>query len=197
MKQPPVFSSAKLPQHVYKLDKAIYGLKQAPQAWYSQMNLKLQELGFNPYKSDISLFVKKVGQEIVYVLVYVDDIIITSSSSRATDHLIKELQQEFAIKDLGRLHYFLGIEMVLIKEGIILAQKKYIDDLLRRMNMTNCKPIVTPMASTEKFCKDDGILLSADEGSKYRSTMGALQYLTIIRADISFAVNKVSPCTNR
>jgi histone deacetylase 1/2 len=111
MKQPPGFESSATPNYVCKLDKAIYGLKQAPRAWYSRLSNKLQTLGFTPSKADTSLFLFDKSGVIVYMLIYVDDIIVTRSSDQAITALLQNLSSEFALKDLGDLHYFLGIEV--------------------------------------------------------------------------------------
>ena len=81
----------------------------------------------------------------MFVLVYVDDIIVASSSQAATDALLKDLQHEFALKDLGDLHYFLGIQVKKTQEGLVLSQQKYVSDFLLRAGMSNCKPIDTPL----------------------------------------------------
>lgn len=90
----------------------------------------------------------------MYILIYVDDIIIVSSSSAATDKLIHELTKEFAVKDLGILEYFLGIQVKHDKGGVTLSQSRYAQDLLKRAKMDKCKPISTPMASSEKLSRD-------------------------------------------
>lgn len=88
---------------------------------------------------------------VIFLLIYVDNIIVTSSSTAATLVLLKELQAEFALKDLGELHYFLGIEVKKVHDGILLTQEKYTSDLLHLLlvGMVNCKPMNTPMSSTE------------------------------------------------
>jgi hypothetical protein len=111
MRQPPRFEDKKNPHYVCKLDKALYGLKQAPCACYSRLSTKLQSLGFVPSKADTPLFYFNKGKHTIYMLVYVDDIIIASSLEELVNALLKDLEKEFAIKDLGELHYFLGIEV--------------------------------------------------------------------------------------
>jgi hypothetical protein len=111
MKQPSVFKDKSKPHYHCKLDKALYGLKQAPRAWYSRLSLKLQVLGFIPSKADISLFIYCKKVVTIYLLVHVDDIIVTSSSPAAIDALLSDLKSDFALKDLGNLNYFLGIEV--------------------------------------------------------------------------------------
>jgi hypothetical protein len=122
MKQPPGYVDKTKPNYVCKLDKALYGLKQAPRAWYARLSNKLVTLGFHTSKADTSLFYFNKGSITVFVLVYVDDIIVVSSSSEATTSLLNELKKDFALKDLGELHYFLGMEVTKVRDGIILSQ---------------------------------------------------------------------------
>jgi hypothetical protein len=95
------------------------------------------------------------------------------------------------LKDLGELNYFLGIEVEPIKGGIMIKQEKYVGDILSRVGMRTCKPTSTPLSPMEKLSKEDGWLLSSEDATKYRSIVGALQYLTLTRPDLAFAVNKV------
>jgi hypothetical protein len=127
----------------------------------------------------------------MYVLAYVDDLIIVSSSKLATTHLLQQLDHEFVIKDMDHLHYFLGIEVQASSSGLLLSQRTYIQELLTKTNMINCHPVSTPMSSSDKISKYDSNPLSSDDTTLYRSTVGALQYLMMTRPDISFAVNKV------
>ncbi|XP_073355299.1 uncharacterized protein [Aegilops tauschii subsp. strangulata] len=127
----------------------------------------------------------------MYILVYVDDIILVSSSAVATDRLVSSLGAEFAVKDLGRLHYFLGLEVLHSDGGLTLSQRKYSQDLLRRAGMLQCKIAMTPMSATDKLTALDGDLLSPEDATEYRSIVGGLQYLLVTRPDISFAVNRV------
>ena len=191
MRQPPGFVNPSVPHHLCKLRKALYGLKQAPRAWYSRLSSRLQQLGFIASKADRSLFVYNRSGVTIFMLVYVDDIIVASSSPAATTKLLADLQASFALKDLGSLHYFLGVHVESSPGGIVLSQQKYISDILHRANMENCKVSTTPMSSSEKISKDSGTPLSQDDSTKYRSLVGALQYLTLTRPDISFAVNRV------
>jgi histone deacetylase 1/2 len=109
MRQPPGFEDASKPHYVCELDKALYGLKQAPRAWYARLSTKLCDLGFKASKSDNSLFIYSKNDVTIFMLIYVDDIIVTSSSQEVVTALLKDLRSKFALKDLGELNYFLGI----------------------------------------------------------------------------------------
>jgi histone deacetylase 1/2 len=127
----------------------------------------------------------------MFMLIYVDDIIVVSSSDKAVDALLHDLGLDFALKDLGELHYFLGIEVKKVHDGIILSQEKYANDLLSRVNMKLCKSVTTPLSLSEKLSLYEGEALSSDDSTRYRSIVGALQYMTLTRPNISFSVNKV------
>lgn len=109
------------------------------------------------------------------MIVYVDDIIIFSSSPKATDALVHQLNDAFAIKNLGNLNFLVGIEVHRTKHGLLLTQRKYINDLLHRAYMKGCKSICTPMASTEKLSKEHGTKLTEEQLTQYRSIVGGLQ----------------------
>jgi hypothetical protein len=105
--------------------------------------------------------------------------------------LLHDLGLDFALKDLGSLHYFLGIEVNRVHDGIILSQEKYANDLLNRVNMKTCKPVDTPLSVSDKLSMADGEVLDSEDSTRYRSIVGALQYITLTRPDIAFSVNKV------
>jgi histone deacetylase 1/2 len=191
MKQPPGFEDTRFPHHICKLDKSLYGLKQAPCAWYARLSSKLQDLGFVPSKADTSLFLFKRPGITIFVLIYVDDIIIASSSDEAISALLKKLSDDFALKDLGDLHFFLGIEVRKHQHGLVLTEEKYASDLLKKVGMTHSTSCPTPLSTTEKLSLHDGRPLGPEDSSNYRSVVGALQYLTLTRPDLSFSVNKV------
>ena len=112
MCQPPGFTDSVYSDHLCHLDKALYGLKQAPRAWHDRLSSVLTELGFTTSTADTSLFILRHPAVTVYLLVYVDDIIVVSSTTAAADRLVQQLGMSFALKDLGPLHYFLGIEQI-------------------------------------------------------------------------------------
>jgi hypothetical protein len=106
--------------------------------------------------------------------------------------MLKDLRSDFALKDVGRLHYFLGIKVQHISNDIHLSQGKYASDVLHRVGMVNCKPCTTPLRTSGKLRIGSGELLSPEDATRYRSVVGALQYLTLTRPDLSFSVNCVS-----
>jgi hypothetical protein len=124
-----------------------------------------------------------------YILLYVDDIILTTSSDGLRQSIISLLSSEFAMKDLGPLSYFLGIAVTRHQQGLFLSQKKYAEEILARAGMSSCKPCLTPVDTKSKMSatKSDPY---ADH-SLYRSLAGALQYLTFTRPDISYAVQQI------
>jgi hypothetical protein len=108
------------------------------------------------------------------VLVYVDDIIVTSSSGKATTVLLNDLQDEFALKDLGDLNYILGIEVTKTTYVIVLTQEKYVSDLLKKVGMSECKLVATALSTTKKLSRHEGTPLGPNDATKYRSVVGAL-----------------------
>lgn len=132
MVQPKGFVNPQLSQHVCKLTKALHGFKQAPRAWFDHLQGTLLNWGFVSSKSDVLLFIYKTGRVLILVLVYVDDILITDNKSTAITKLVTDLHRIFALKDLGSLHYFLGIEAFRDTTGLYLSQSKYVADLLKK-----------------------------------------------------------------
>ena len=123
------------------------------------------------------------------LLLYVDDIFLTGSASGAIIQVIKALTTEFDIKDLGSLHYFLGIQITRTPTGLFLSQSKYVKDLLLKSEMVDVKPCDTPCLPYHRLLKEDEEPYSNPK--VYRSIVGALQYLTFIRPDIAFYVHQV------
>jgi hypothetical protein len=191
MQQPPGFEDPSKKEYVCKLDKALYGLKQTPRAWYSCLSSRLMDLGFSESKVDSSLFFYNKESATIFVLVYFDDIIVASSTETATATLLKDLEKEFSLKDLGDLHYFLGIEVNKVCDGIILSQDKYASYLLKKVGMLDCKPVSSSLSTNEKLSLHEKSLLGSNDATQYKSIVGDLQYLTLTRPDIAFSVNKV------
>ena len=146
MVQPLGFQHKHFPTHVCKLKRALYGLKQAPRAWYHRLRSFLYSIGFSTSWLDTSLFYKRTGDFILLILIYVDDIIVTGNNMHQLNTLLRLLGAEFALKDLGSLTFFLGIEILPHQKGLLLSQCKYIHDLLLKTKLDGVKPIGTPMA---------------------------------------------------
>jgi hypothetical protein len=141
---------------VCKLDKALYGLKHASWDWYSKLSSKLQMLGFTPSRADTSLFFYSTKHLTMFVLVYVNDIIVASSSPSATISLLWDLEKDFALKDFGLLHFFLGIEVTTIGNGLLLSQGKYVAELLQKADMVAYKHVPTPLSTSDKLSSHSG-----------------------------------------
>ena len=188
MEQPPGYTDPQFPQHVCRLKRALYGLKQAPRAWFHRFSSFLLKLGFHSSQADSSLFVYHSSLGTVYLLLYVDDMIITGSTPSLVHTFITRLSNEFSMKDLGDLHYFLGVEVQANEKGLFLSQTKYALDLLQRASMIDAKPISTPFVVGQHLSAE-GTLFS--DPTLFRSLAGALQYLTITSPDLSFSVNSI------
>ena len=157
---------------VCRLRKSLYGLKQAPPAWNERFTNCLPSLGFQASFADPSLFVQHSSLGVVVLLLYVDDIILTGNHSSLLTSVIVALTQEFDMKDLGHLNYFLGLQISYLPSGLFVSQTSYIKDLLARVDLQNSKPCDTPCIPHHHLLKDDGQLYSYPQ--QYRSIVGAL-----------------------
>ncbi|KAA0048527.1 transportin-3 isoform X1 [Cucumis melo var. makuwa] len=190
MSPPPGFE-AQFGQQVYKLQKSLYGLKQSPRAWFDRFTTFVKSQGYSQGHSDHTLSTKasKTGK-IAILIVYVDDIVLTGDDQTEISQLKQRMGDEFEIKDLGNLKYFLGMEVARSKYGIFVSQRKYTLDLLTETGMLGCRPADTPI---EFNCKlgnsDDQVPVDKEQ---YQRLVGKLIYLSHTRPDISFAVSVVS-----
>ncbi|XP_071742675.1 uncharacterized mitochondrial protein AtMg00810-like [Rutidosis leptorrhynchoides] len=185
------FRDPNYPDHVCRLNKSLslYGLKQAPRAWYERFANHVFSIGFIHSRCDHSLFVYKRGKDIAYILLYVDDIILVTSSDKLRATIMQHLSTKFAMKDLGHLSDFLGISVQQTPTGLFLNQSKYAKEIVARASMSSCKPSHTPVNTKSKLSSHIGNPYS--DPSLYRSLAGALQYLTFTRPDISYSVQQV------
>ncbi|GKA18937.1 ribonuclease H-like domain-containing protein, partial [Tanacetum coccineum] len=178
---------------VCRLKKSLYGLKQAPRQWNAKLTQTLIEHGFIQSKSDYSLFTKSESGKFMVLLVYVDDIIITGNNVDEIEKFKKYLNSKFMIKDLGKLKYFLGIEVIDTDRGLCLSQRKYCLDLLSDFGLLACKPSATPLEQnltiTNEPSSTDPVL---DNVTEYQKLIGKLIYLTHTRPDISYSVHCLS-----
>lgn len=195
MEVPPGIESSHTKGKVCKLVKSLYGLKQSPRAWFGRFAKFVTKCGYKQCQSDHTLFVKlSTEKKIAVLIVYVDDIILTGDFEEELQVLKQRLAQEFDIKDLGSLKYFLGMEIARSREGIAVTQRKYVLDLLMETGMLGCKPADTPMDSSKKFGTESESV-PVDRG-RYQRLVGRLIYLSHTRPDIGFAVSLVSQFMN-
>ncbi|KAM0029928.1 putative RNA-directed DNA polymerase [Helianthus debilis subsp. tardiflorus] len=190
MEAPPGFTTDFKTREVCRLKKTLYGLKQSPRAWFGRFTLAMKRYGFQQSNSDHTLFLKRRGKLVTCLIIYVDDMIITGNDKEEMEKLKTNLFTEFEMKDLGRLKYFLGIEVLRSKHGIFICQKKYILDLLAEIGMIDCKPTDTPIMTNQKLYMEEGAELADKE--RYQRLVGKLIYLSHTRPDIAYAVGVVS-----
>ncbi|KAE8667725.1 hypothetical protein F3Y22_tig00112383pilonHSYRG00494 [Hibiscus syriacus] len=176
---------------VCKLQKALYGLRQAPRNWYSKLKNFMVDLGFQSSRADNSLFIKHSGRTSTYVLAYVDDIIVIGGKNEDVEQVVKMLGEKFSLKDLGTLNFFLGIEVKCVDGALFLSQKKYIMELLEKSRMIEATATHTPMVTSVKLSSNNaGSLL--ENAREYRSLVGSLLYACHTRPDIAYCVNKLA-----
>ncbi|MCH81055.1 retrovirus-related Pol polyprotein from transposon TNT 1-94 [Trifolium medium] len=175
---------------VCKLLKSLYGLKQASRKWYEKLTSVLLQQGYTQSTADHSLFTLTNKDSFTALLVYVDDIILAGNSLQEFDRIKTIMDNTFKIKDLGKLKYFLGIEVAHSKQGITICQRKYCLDLLKDTGLLGSKPAPTPLDPSVKLHQDDAAVYEDIGG--YRRLIGKLLYLTTTRPDISFATQQLS-----
>ncbi|GKB13223.1 putative ribonuclease H-like domain-containing protein [Tanacetum coccineum] len=184
--QPPGFKDPDHPDKVYKVVKALYGLHQAPRAWYETLANYLLGNGFKRGKIDQTLFIKKQKGAILLVQVYVDDIIFGSTNKELCTAFEKLIKDKFPMSSMGELTFFLGLQVQQKEDGIFISQDKYVAKILKKFNYTDVKSDSTPVYLEKPLVKDR----DADDVDVhlYRSMIGSLMYLITSRTDIMFAV---------
>ncbi|KAF5447355.1 hypothetical protein F2P56_032912 [Juglans regia] len=175
---------------VCRLRQSLYGLKQTPRAWFDKFCSTLLAFRFTQSQFDSSLFLLKTSVEIVLLLVYVDDIVITGSNTELIKQLQQNLKAFFHMKDLGPLQYFLGLEVQITPTGTLLHQHKYTQELISLASLQSGNSVLTPLEVNLKLRQEEGELLS--DPSLYQQLVGSLNYLTITCHDIFFSVQHVS-----
>ncbi|GKB65292.1 putative ribonuclease H-like domain-containing protein [Tanacetum coccineum] len=183
--QPPGFKDPDFPDRVYKVEKALYGLHQAPRAWYETLSTYLLDNGFHRGKIDKTVFIRKDKGDILLVQVYVDDIIFGSTKKSLCTEFEKMMHKKFQMSSMGELTFFLGLQVKQKEYGIFISQYKYVTEILKKFGFSDIKTASTPMETHKPLLKDaDG--KDVDE-HLYRSMIGSLMYLTSLRPDIMFA----------
>lgn len=183
------YTGAKAGQ-VCRLVKSLYGLKQASREWNMEFCKQLFDHGFVQSSNDHCLFTKGAGVSFLCILVYVDDILVTSPSQSLIDEFKQFLHHKFTIKDLGPAKFFLGIEIARSVEGTTLNQRKYILDLLTHAGLLQCKPVPTPLPSGLVLSQGTEAVLA--DPDVYRRLVGKLLYLNLTRPDITHATQQLS-----
>ena len=190
MEPPPGFAKEFHDGEVCQLKKTLYGLKQSPRAWFGRFIEVMKKYKYKQSNSVHTLFFKKRNGKITCLIIYVDDMIITGDDEKEIVEPRKNLFNEFEMKDLGLLKYFLGIEVLRSKKGIFISQRKYILDLLVEVGTLDCKPINTLMIQNHGLqMKEEA--KQTDRG-RYQILVGKLIYLSNTRPDIAYAVGVVS-----
>ncbi|GJW94795.1 putative ribonuclease H-like domain-containing protein [Tanacetum coccineum] len=184
--QPPGFLDPKYPQKVYKVVKALYGLHQAPRAWYATLSTFLLKNGYRRGTIDKTLFLKKDKHDIILVQVYVDDIIFGSTKKSWCDEFEALMKSRFQMSSMGELTFFLGLQVKQKEDGIFISQDKYVAEILKKFDFANVKTASTPIETQKPLVKDEEA--SDVDVHLYRSMIGSLMYLTASRPDIMFAV---------
>ncbi|GJR14784.1 putative ribonuclease H-like domain-containing protein [Tanacetum coccineum] len=179
--QPPGFEDPQFPDKVYKVEKALYGLHQAPRAWYETLSTYLLENRFRRGIINKTLFIKKDKCDILLVQVYVDDIIFGSTKKSLCVKF-----KRFQMSSMGELTFFLGLQVQQKEDGIFISQNKYVADILKKFDFVTMKTTSTPIETNKALLKDE----EAEDVDVhlYRSMIGSLMYLTASRPDIMFAV---------
>ncbi|GJR75493.1 putative ribonuclease H-like domain-containing protein [Tanacetum coccineum] len=182
----PGFEDPDFPDRVYKVEEALYGLHQAPKAWYETLSTYLLDNEFQRGKIDKTLFIKRYKGDILLVQVYVDDIIFGSTKKELCNAFEKLMHEKFQMSSMGELTFFLGFQVHQKKDGIFIIQDKYVGEILKKFRYTEVKTASTPMETQKPLLKDeDGKEVDVH---MYMSMIGSLMYLTSSRPDIMFAV---------
>jgi len=179
-----------VPQTVCRLKKSFYGLKQASRQWYAKLTEVLYSRGYTHSSNDYSLFYKRTTESNTFLGVYVDDILLTGDNNAEITSLKAYLDLTFKIKDLGPAHYFLRMEILPTKDGLILTQRKFAKELLAEFGDKDAAPMLCPLDSNHKLAADQGDLFV--DSSLYRRIVGKLNFLTDTRPDLAFAVQHLS-----
>ncbi|GJZ13669.1 putative ribonuclease H-like domain-containing protein [Tanacetum coccineum] len=184
--QPPSFEDPQFPDKVYKVEKALYGLHQAPRAWYETLSTYLLENGFRRGIIDKTLFIKKDKGDILLVQVYVDGIIFGSTKKSLCVEFESLMNKKFQMSSMGELTFFLGLQVMQRDDGIFISQDKYVADILKKFDFVTMKTISTPIETHKALLKDE----EAEDVDVhlYRSMIRSLMYMKASKPDIMFVV---------
>jgi len=184
---------------VCRLNKAIYGLRQSSRRWYVELDKTLRSAGLTPTQADTCIFIDP-GKQMTFVLIYVDDILIVSNDQSREKKIKEKLTQSFKIKDLGEARYCLGFEIQRKGNSIYLSQRSYVQEILNRFGMQDCKPVSTPLAPGVKLIKDSEAMIN-ENTFPFKELLGSLMYAALgTRPDIAHALSMLgqfSSCYSR
>ncbi|GJS09118.1 putative ribonuclease H-like domain-containing protein [Tanacetum coccineum] len=184
--QPLGFIDPKFPKKVYKVVKALYGLHQAPRAWYATLSTFFEKSGYRRGTIDKTQFIKRDKKDIMLVQVYMDDIIIGSTKKSWCDEFEALMKRRFQMSSMGELTFFLGLQVKQKEDGIFISQDKYVAEIMKKFDFMSVKTASTPIETQKPLVKDEE---AADvDVHLYRSMIGSLMYLTASRPDIMFVV---------
>lgn len=190
VEQPKGFEVDGESEKVYKLKKALYGLRQAPRAWYSRIESYFASEGFKKCYCEHTLFIKTEKEGVLILSLYVDDLIYTSNSATMLEEFRSAMEKEFAMTDLGKIKYFLGVEVTQNEKGIFICQKKYAEETLKKYGMEDCNSVRNPMVRGIKLSKEGSG--GRVDPTSFKQLVGSLRYLTATRPDMIYSVNMVS-----
>lgn len=188
--QPEGFEKQGKEHLVYKLFKALYGLRQAPRAWYSKLNSYLEEIGFKRCPYEHGVYTKRDGNKILIVGIYVDDILETGTDLSVIQSFKNQMNAKFGMSDMGLLSYYLGIDVRQNNGCIELRQTGYAKKVLERAGLADCNPTKFPMDPKEIITKDESG--KGVNSTEFKSLVGGLRYLVHTRPDIAYSVGIVS-----
>ena len=179
MVQPSGFNSSTHPKAVCRLKKPLYGLKKAPHAWHSKIMQYLHQIGFHMSKSDNSLYIRSYSESPIFIILYVDDLVIGIEHLFEIHRVKSLISDKFEITNMKELHYFLGIEVIWSPAGIMISQRHCILNLWYKFGMIECKSVATPLDRNLKLDANFGT--RACEPTQCRQLIGSLILLTITR----------------
>ena len=175
---------------VYKLIKALYGLRQAPRAWYSKLSKYLEELGFVRCPYEHAFYTKRKGSDVLVIAVYIDDLLVTGTDLTSIKEFVNQMSEKFEMSNLGKLSYYLGLEVKQGVSAIQLKQAAYVKKILDRAGMWNCNALKFPMDPKKSIGKDEGG--KRVDTTQFKSMIGGLRYLVHTRPNIAYSVGIVS-----
>ncbi|GJZ18425.1 retrovirus-related pol polyprotein from transposon TNT 1-94 [Tanacetum coccineum] len=184
--QPKGFVDQDNPTHVYRLKKALYGLKQAPRVWYDMLSSFLLSQKFSKGAIDPTLFTRKEGKDILMVQIYIDDIIFASTDPNLCDIFADKMITNFKMSMMGKMSFFLGLQISQIPRGIFINQIKHALEILKKYGMDTCNPFDASMVDQTKLHED--LQGTPVDATRYRGMIRSLKYLTSSRPDLVFIV---------